>query len=268
MMLCGQTNVWFNWSHTAKRRTIRKESQQRCVAEQSIQRKFMCGVGFQRKEWRQLLFSPDYECYQVHRHPGRGTGTVYRGSLSWWAPFPTGCVCIMIEISLGASHFLVKFDIDYCVSVIPRKRIINPDNFSVGKHCEVSWNDSEVLGATILAMGEKKGYGQGRERVPKECIRRRGCGQWSTNHFPACNWLSVSSSLPVNTSLWWCPCSDPLVFPVPWKIQLLLRESMLNTQKLWSRRAVVYCGRTSQRSWWRWFLQGQNGQHHMSMDET
>ena len=66
------------------------------------------------------------------------------------------CVCVMIEISLGASHFLVKFDIDDCVSVIPRKCIINLDNLSVGEHCEVSWNNSEVLDATILAMGEKR----------------------------------------------------------------------------------------------------------------
>ena len=70
-------------------------------------------------------------------------------------------------LSLGASHFLVKFDVDNCVCVIPRKHIIDPGNLSVGGHCEVNWSSSEALSATIIAMGEK----QAMEEIEKEFLR-------------------------------------------------------------------------------------------------
>ena len=55
----------------------------------------------------------------------------------------------------GASHFLVRFDIDDCLCVVVRKHVMNPDNLNVGDNCQVKWNGSELLNATVIAMGDK-----------------------------------------------------------------------------------------------------------------
>ena len=53
------------------------------------------------------------------------------------------------------SHFLVKFHVDETLCVIPKKNLVDPTHLQVGGSCSVKWNATEVLEATIVAMGEK-----------------------------------------------------------------------------------------------------------------
>ena len=61
----------------------------------------------------------------------------------------------------------MKFEVDECVCVIPRRHIIAPGDLGVGGHCEVNWNGSEVLGATVIALGGR----QDMEKAEKEYLR-------------------------------------------------------------------------------------------------
>ena len=53
------------------------------------------------------------------------------------------------------SYFLVKFHVDETLCVIPKKNLVDPTHLQVGGSCNVKWNSTEVLEATIVAMGEK-----------------------------------------------------------------------------------------------------------------
>ena len=55
------------------------------------------------------------------------------------------------------SHFLVKFHVDETLCVIPKKNLVDPTHLhvQVGGSCSVKWNATEVLEATVMAMGEE-----------------------------------------------------------------------------------------------------------------
>ena len=55
----------------------------------------------------------------------------------------------------GASHFLVKFEVDECLCVVTRKVVVDPDLLNVGDGCQVKWNGSELLTATVIDKGDK-----------------------------------------------------------------------------------------------------------------
>ena len=62
----------------------------------------------------------------------------------------------------------MKFDVDECVCVIPRRCIIAAGDLGVGDHCEINWNSSEVLGATVIALGGR----QDMDKAEKEYLRK------------------------------------------------------------------------------------------------
>ena len=55
----------------------------------------------------------------------------------------------------GASHYVVKFECDECVSVVPRKLILIPPVLSVGDECRVEWSGEEYT-AKVLAIGDEQ----------------------------------------------------------------------------------------------------------------
>jgi hypothetical protein len=50
----------------------------------------------------------------------------------------------------GVSHYVVKFECDKCIRVIPRKFLLDP---LVGDECRVEWSGEEYA-AKILAVGD------------------------------------------------------------------------------------------------------------------
>ena len=48
----------------------------------------------------------------------------------------------------------MKFHVDETFCITPRKHVVNPSIPSVGADCKVKWSSSEVLDATVLAVGE------------------------------------------------------------------------------------------------------------------
>ena len=50
---------------------------------------------------------------------------------------------------------MVQFDCDECVSVVPRKRLLDPPVPSVGDECRVEWNGDDYT-AKVLAMGDEQ----------------------------------------------------------------------------------------------------------------
>ena len=60
-----------------------------------------------------------------------------------------------ISKTTGASHYVVQFEVDQCISVVPRKRLLDPPVPSVGDECRVEWSGDEYT-AKILAMGDEQ----------------------------------------------------------------------------------------------------------------
>ena len=54
----------------------------------------------------------------------------------------------------GPSHVLVKFHLDDCLCVVPKKHLIDAAKLCNNQECEVKWN-GELLTATVVAMGDK-----------------------------------------------------------------------------------------------------------------
>ena len=59
-----------------------------------------------------------------------------------------------ISMTTGASHYVVQFECDECVSV-PCKLILNPPVPSVGDECCVEWSGEEYT-AKVLVMGDEQ----------------------------------------------------------------------------------------------------------------
>ena len=53
----------------------------------------------------------------------------------------------------GVSHYVVQFECDKCIGVIPRKRLLDPPEPSVGDECRVEWSGEEYT-AKVMAMGD------------------------------------------------------------------------------------------------------------------
>ena len=69
----------------------------------------------------------------------------------------------------GPSHALVRFQVDGCLCVVPRKHLVDADKVKNGKECQVKWGGNEVFTATVIAMGNTEeellsGMGEGEER--------------------------------------------------------------------------------------------------------
>ena len=60
-----------------------------------------------------------------------------------------------ISKTTGASHYVVQFEVDQCISVVPRKLLLDPPVPSVGDECRVEWSGDEYT-AKILAMGDER----------------------------------------------------------------------------------------------------------------
>ena len=52
------------------------------------------------------------------------------------------------------SHYLVQFEIDECVGIVPRRHLLEPPIPSINDVCRVRWSGEEFT-ASILAMGEE-----------------------------------------------------------------------------------------------------------------
>lgn len=63
----------------------------------------------------------------------------------------------------GASHFLVKFDLDECLCVVTKKVVVDAERINVGDTCQVKWNGSELLTATVIAKGDKTSMNKAEE---------------------------------------------------------------------------------------------------------
>ena len=58
----------------------------------------------------------------------------------------------------SCSHFVVRFVLDECISIIPAKRIVNPtpSSITVGESCTVKWTNGQyeavMLDTGMLAL--------------------------------------------------------------------------------------------------------------------
>ena len=80
----------------------------------------------------------------------------------------------------GVSHYVVKFECDECISVIPRKFLLDPPEPLVGDECRVEWSGEEYA-AKILAMGDD----QQARKAEIELLKALNQGSDTDNQPPA-----------------------------------------------------------------------------------
>ena len=60
-----------------------------------------------------------------------------------------------ILMTMGASHYVVQFECDEYISIVPCRLLLDPPVPSVGDKCRVEWSGDEYT-AKILAMGDEQ----------------------------------------------------------------------------------------------------------------
>ena len=80
----------------------------------------------------------------------------------------------------GVRHYVVRFECDECICVIPRKFLLDPPKPSVGDECLVEWSGEEYT-ATILVMGDE----QEARKAENELLKALDQASDSGNQLPA-----------------------------------------------------------------------------------
>lgn len=63
---------------------------------------------------------------------------------------------MLLNTTVGPSHFVVRFLVDETVCIIPKKNVADAAVPPVGDQCQVKWSDGEILTATQLHVAAGK----------------------------------------------------------------------------------------------------------------